>query len=65
MESSESTVAENPSKKVPELQATCGASKDTNPKEEVPVDRPPSTASSGSNSESLSAYAERTVEAIA
>ena len=62
---SENTVPENPSKEVPELQATCGASKDFNPKEEVPVDRPPSTASSGSNSESLSAYAERTVAAIA
>ena len=47
------------------MQATCGASKDTNPKEEVPVDRPPSTASSGSNSESLSAFAERTVADIA
>ena len=65
MASSENTVPETPSKEVPELQATREASKDTNPKEDVPVDRPPSTASSGSNSESLSAYAERTVAAIA
>ena len=65
MASFENTVPENPSKEVSELQATCGASKDTNSKEEAPVDRPPSTASSGSNSESLSAYAERTVVAIA
>ena len=65
MASPENTVPENPSKEVPELQAACETSKDTNPKVEVPVDRPPSTASSGSNSESLSAYAERTVAAIA
>ena len=65
MATSENTVPENPSKEVPELQATCGASKDTNPKEDVPGDRPPLTASSGSNSGSLSAYAERTVAAIA
>ena len=65
MASSENTIPENPSKEVPELPATCGASKDTNPKEEVPADHSPSTASSGSNSESLSALAERTVAAIA
>ena len=64
MSSNESTIPENTSEEVSDPIVATVVPEDTNTKEAVSSGHSPSYTSSGSNSESLSAYAERTVAAI-
>ena len=64
MSSNEDTTPGNPTKETTKIQTATEIAKEAFPNENAPTGRSPSSNSSGSNAESLSAYAERTVATI-